>query len=264
MKRYMIVTKGNLLTMVLAAAVFIAFVFLAAKLDHVAVPASGWAHYARLPVYGVEVSDKRIALTFNAAWSADDIPELLDVLNKQDVVCTFFLVGEWAEKNPNEAKMIGEAGHEIGNHSYAHPDMNKLSAEQIKKDISMADEVIQKATGVWPTLFRAPSGAYNDTVVQTAQEMKHTVIQWSIDSIDWRKPEPQKLTSRVLQKAKPGGIILMHTGLDNTRAALPDIIKALKEQGYVFVTVSNLLISGEASIDYNGIQHPVNNNAYPN
>lgn len=264
MKRYMIITKSNLLTVVLAVAVFIAFLFLAAKLDHVVVPASGWAHYAKLPVYGVEVSDKRIALTFNAAWTADDIPELLNILKKQDVLCTFFLVGEWAEKNPNEAKMIAEAGHEIGNHSYAHPDMTKLSAEQIKQDIAKADEVIQQATGVWPTLFRAPSGAYNDTVVKTAQEMKHTAIQWSIDSIDWRKSEPQKLVSRVLQKAKPGGIILMHTGLDNTRAALPEIINSLKEQGYVFVKVSDLLILGKASIDYNGIQHPVKNNANPN
>lgn len=257
MKRYIVIAKSDLLTAVLTAALFVALLFLAVRLDHIAVPASGWAHNAKLPVYGVEVSDKRIALTFNAAWTADDIPQLLDILKEHEVSCTFFLVGEWAEKNPNEAKMIADAGHEIGNHSYAHPDMTKLSAEQIKNDIEKADKVIQQATGVWPTLFRAPSGGYNDTVIQAAQEMSHTVIQWSIDSIDWKRPDSQKLISRVLQKSKPGGIILMHTGLDNTREALPDIILGLKEKGYVFVTVSELLVKGEATIDYNGIQHSI-------
>ena len=79
----------------------------------------------------------------------------------------------------------------------------------------------------------------------------------TLDSIDWKRPDSQKLISRVLQKSKPGGIILMHTGLDNTRAALPDIILGLKEKGYVFVTVSELLVKGEATIDYNGIQHSI-------
>lgn len=261
MKRYIVISKGDFLTALVAVATFIAFILLAAKLDRIAVPASSWNRSARLPIYGVESTEKRIALTFNAAWTADDIPQLLDLLKSEQVVCTFFLVGEWAEKNPNEAKMIADAGHEIGNHSYAHPDMTKLSADQIREDISKADAVIEQATGVWPKLFRAPSGAYNDKVVETAESLSHTVIQWSIDSIDWKKADADKLTNRVLQKAKPGGIVLMHTGLENTRAALPDIIKSLKKQGYTFVKVSDLLIQGETTIDHNGIQHPASKRA---
>ncbi|MFA9380882.1 MAG: polysaccharide deacetylase family protein, partial [Acetanaerobacterium sp.] len=228
MKKYMIITKTNLLTALVAVAVFAAAILLAVRLDDIAVPVSSWRS-ASLPVYGVETAEKKIALTFNAAWEADDIPDLLALLAQRKVVCTFFLVGEWAETNPREARLIAEAGHEIGNHSYSHPDMTTLSAERIKADITKADEAIKQASGVFPVLFRAPSGAYNDTVIEAALSLEHTPVQWTVDSIDWKKPSADKLARRVLQKAQPGAIVLMHTGLENTREALPDIIDSLAD-----------------------------------
>lgn len=256
MKRYIIITKRDFMTAVAAVLAVVAISMLAARLDNVAVPVSNWNKGVKLPIYGVESADKRIALTFNAAWTAEDIPELLEMLNQHQVMCTFFLVGEWAEKNPSQARMIAQAGHEIGNHSYAHPDMTKLTAQQIKDDISKADAAIQQATGVWPVLFRAPSGAYNDTAIEAAQSLSHVAVQWTVDSIDWKRHDAAALTKRVLQKARPGAIVLMHTGLENTRAALPDIIAGLKAEGYTFVVVGEMLIKDDYTIDHNGIQHP--------
>lgn len=253
MKRYLIITSRQLLAGLAAATVL---TVVTAGFVQNAIPAMA-QEGRRLPVYGVQRDDKAIALTFNAAWEPDDIPQLLALLSKEQVRCTFFLVGQWAQKNPEQAKMIAQEQHEIANHSYAHPDMTKLSAQRIREDIQQADDAIRQATGgVFPVLFRAPSGAYNNTVVQTAQELSHTVIQWSVDSRDWQKPDAQTIVDRVLKKAQPGAIVLMHTGLDNTHTALPDLILKLKAQGYRFVTVSDLLLQGETRIDHNGIQHP--------
>ncbi len=256
MKRYVTVTRSHLLAGIAAVAVFILTVLIAEGFDTAAVPVSGFGGYAKLPVYGVESAKKQVALTFNAAWEADDIGALLALLKERNVTCTFFLVGQWAEKNPREARRIVEAGHEIGNHSYAHPNMTNLSKQGIAEDITKAQEAIANAAGVTPKLFRAPSGAYNDTVVEAAQSMGLSVIQWSVDSVDWKKPDPESLAARVLKKAEPGAIVLMHTGLENTRAALPRIIDGLREQGYSFVTVGELLVRGAYTIDHEGIQHP--------
>ncbi|SDN28798.1 polysaccharide deacetylase family protein [Acetanaerobacterium elongatum] len=261
MKRYLMITKKHLAAGILALAGLIILVLIAGPLEHIAVPAASYTpawsfdRARQLPIYGVATEKKQLAITFNAAWEADDIPALLALLKQQDVVSTFFLVGQWAEKNPREAKLIAEAGHEIGNHSYAHPDMTKLTASQIEADITKADAVIQQATGVFPKYFRAPSGSYNDTVIELAKKLNHIPVQWTIDSLDWKKPSPDEIATRVLKEADNGSIILFHTAIENTRTALPGIIASLRKQGYSFVKVSELIYTGDYTIDYQGIQH---------
>ncbi len=263
MKRYFVVTKKHLFTGILILIGLIAALLLLEPLNNIAVPSSRFipslsfsASGRQLPIYGVETEKKQIAITFNAAWEADDIPVLLALLKEKEVTATFFLVGQWAEKNPQQAKLIAEAGHEIGNHSYAHPDMTTLSARQIEADISKADEAIRQATGVFPKCFRAPSGGYNDTVIAVAKALDHTPIQWTIDSLDWKRPPAQEIIQRVLKQASGGSIILFHTALENTRLALPEIIDTLSQRGYTFVHVSDLIYSGDYTIDHQGIQHP--------
>ena len=253
--RYIIITKKHLLIGV--SVVFALILALIARpLDNITVPTSGSALLARLPIYGVATEQKKIALTFNAAWEADDIPDLLTLLENKNIECTFFMVGDWAKKNPTQARMIAQAGHEIANHSYAHPDMTKLTAEQIKADISKADKAIEEATGVFPKLFRAPSGAYNDTVIATAESLGHIVIQWNVDSLDWKKLTANEITQRVLKKAEAGSIILFHTALKNTRDALPDIIDSFKSKGYSLVKVSDIILHDSYTIDHQGLQQP--------
>ncbi len=262
MRRYFVVTKKHLFTGILILIGLITALLLLVPLESIAVPSSRFvpalsfgASGRQLPIYGVATEKKQISITFNAAWEADDIPELLALLKEKGVTATFFLVGHWAEKNPREAKLIAEAGHEIGNHSYAHPDMTTLSAQQIEADITKADEAIRQVTGVFPKCFRAPSGGYNDTVIATAKALNHTPIQWNIDSLDWKRPPAQEITQRILKQASGGAIILFHTALENTRLALPEIIDTLSQQGYTFVHVSDLVYSGEYTIDHQGIQH---------
>lgn len=261
MKRYLMITKKHLAAGILALAGLIILVLIAGPLEHIAVPAASYTpawsfdRARQLPIYGVATEKKQLAITFNAAWEADDIPTLLAILKQQNVVSTFFLVGQWAEKNPREARLIAEAGHEIGNHSYAHPDMTKLNPAQIEADITKADEVIRQATGVFPKYFRAPSGNYNDTVIELAKKLNHIPIQWNVDSLDWKKPSPDEIATRVLKKADSGSIILFHTAIENTLTALPGIIASLRKQGYSFVTVSDLIYTGDYTVDHQGIQH---------
>lgn len=210
-----------------------------------------------LPIYSVETEEKKIALTFNCAWDAADIPVLLKILDEHGAKATFFVLGQWAEDNPAEMVLIAEAGHEIGSHSNTHADMTTISKAEMLDELDRSAERIERACGVTPKLFRAPSGAYNDSVIKTVSEHGFETIQWDVDSRDWKKPVPEEMAKSVLKNAGCGSIILFHSGTEATPAALPEILKGLSEEGYSFVTVSELLCKGNFTIDNNGRQHPV-------
>ena len=131
----------------------------------------------QLPIYSVKTEEKKIAITINCAWNADDIDKILETLEKQQVKTTFFMVGDWIEKNEESAKKIFAAGHELGNHSYNHPHINNLNYDKNIEQIKKCSELIQKITGKPSTLYRGPYGEYNDTVLQAAKDLKHTTIQ---------------------------------------------------------------------------------------
>lgn len=208
-----------------------------------------------LPVYSVERSDKKIALTIDAAWDDDKTPFILETLAKYNVKATFFLCGSWVKAYPEMVKAIHESGHEIGNHSMTHPHMAKQSPDDIKTEITELDGRIKEITGESTALFRAPYGEYNDTVIRTVRSTGHEPIQWNIDTIDW-KPErsSQTILDTVLPKLKDGSIILCHNNGYKIEEYLPTLIETAQAQGYVFVTVGELLIEGETVIDVNGVQ----------
>ena len=208
-----------------------------------------------LPVYGVGRSDDRIALTIDAAWDADKTPFILDTLDKYSVKATFFLCGVWVKQYPDYVKEIARRGHEIGNHSLTHPHMSRMDAIGIQKELRDLDDMLEELTGKRSTLFRPPFGEYNDTVIKAAREAGYEVIQWSRDTVDWKQDRSaQTILKKKKKKLQSGDIILCHNNGYKIETYLPVLIETAQQKGYSFVTVSELLLSGETSIDNNGIQ----------
>ncbi len=207
-----------------------------------------------LPVYSVERSDKRLAISFDAAWGNEDTQTLIDILNRYGVRATFFVVGDWAEKYPESVKALAEAGNEVMNHSSSHAHFSSLSSQQIREDLSACNEKISALTGVTPSLFRCPYGEYDDHVIQTVEAMGMTAVQWDVDSLDWKGITSEEISRRVLQNVGPGSIVLFHNAAIHTPEALPGIIEALQAEGYTIVPISELLLQGETRIDNTGRQ----------
>lgn len=212
----------------------------------------------QLPIYSVETAGSKVAITFDCAWGADDIPDILKALKQENVKATFFIVGQWAEKYGNEVKMISEAGHDIGNHSYSHFRMGVLDPEKSKSEISQCSDVLEGITGKKVELFRAPYGDYNNNLINAAKSLGCFTIQWNVDSLDW-KPDIGKdeIMSRIKSKLVSGSILLFHNDTNHTAAILGDIIKTIKSSGYEIVPVSSLIIREDYTIDYEGRQHTV-------
>ena len=202
-----------------------------------------------LPIYSVETDKKQVSISFDAAWGDEQTHTLLDILKEHHVKSTFFLVGDWVDKYPDDVKDIYDAGHDIGNHSNTHPHMTEMSTEEQKNQIKACNEKIKEITGKEPKLFRAPYGDYNNTVVQSVKSLNMYCVQWDIDSLDWKDPSPSEMVNRIVPNLQNGSIILMHNGAKNTPEALPMIIEAVKEEGYEFVPLSKLVCKN-CKVDY--------------
>lgn len=216
----------------------------------VTAPTSG--QIRKIPVYSVETEEKQVALTFNCAWDDTGLDTLLDILKEYDAKCTFFVVGDFAEKYPDAVRRIHNAGHEIANHSMKHNDPVKQNYEDIITDITACNDVLYSVTGKRPHLYRAPSGSYDNKTVEAAENLGMRAIQWSADSIDWKDPSPDEIIRRILKKADNGMIALFHAGKENTVTAVPAVLSALTDKGFSFVTVSELLPDSTGYIDING------------
>lgn len=209
----------------------------------------------KIPVYSVETDEKQIALTFNCAWGDETTDEILDILKENDIKCTFFIVGEFAEKYPEAVRKIYNAGHEIANHSMHHTDPTTQEFSEITADIDECNALLKSITGVSEIkLYRAPSGSYDNKTIEAAQSLGMMCIQWDVDSIDWKNPSADTIVSRVCNKAKNGSVVLFHLGKENTLEALGEIIRRLKKDGYEFVTVSELICWDNYDIDHTGRQ----------
>lgn len=207
----------------------------------------------QLPIYSVKRDNKTVSLTFDAAWGNEDTQELIDILGQYGVKATFFLVGQWVDKYPESVKQLYDAGMEIGNHSNEHPHMAKLSDKQIMDEVSACNEKIEAITGAAPTLFRCPYGEYDDDVIQTVNDMGMYPIQWNVDSLDWKDLSGEDIYTRVTENVVPGSIVLFHNAAKHTPEALADIIEYLLAEGYEIVPVSEILLTGEYSIDHTGM-----------
>lgn len=210
----------------------------------------------RIPVYGVDCGEeKKVALTFDAAWGADKTLKILEILEKYDVKATFFLVGFWLDKYPEETKAIAESGCEIGNHSNNHLQMSKLSEEKITEELNYVNEKVYQLTGKKPTYFRPPFGDYDNELIDTAEKLGLTTIQWSVDSLDWKGLSATEITSRVVKNVQNGSIVLFHNNSDNILEALPLVLANLINRGYEPVCMSELVYDEDYYIDNAGVQH---------
>ncbi|MDT0573620.1 polysaccharide deacetylase family protein [Streptomyces sp. DSM 3412] len=179
---------------------------------------------------------KCVALTFDDG-PVKDTQRLLGLLNDRNVRATFYAVGTNVQKNPATVRAASQAGHQIGNHSWDHANLTKLSAAKVKSQLSRTDTVIKQATGTKPTTFRAPYGAHNATVRSAAGR---PLVHWSVDTLDWKYRDTARLIKYVNAETRPGDIVLMHDIHRTTVDAVPGIIKALKARGFHFVTVDQL------------------------
>ena len=213
----------------------------------------------KLPIYGVEQEDKKIAISFDAAWGADDTDDLLRILEKHNVKTTFFLVGDWVKRYPEEVKRIAATGHEIGNHSDTHPHVGKMSKDAIKKEIMAAHQRVKEVTGIDMNLFRPPYGEYNNTVIEAAEECGYYTIQWDVDSLDWKEYGVDPLIRQVLDHKHlgSGSIVLFHNNAKYTKDALDSILQGLKDKGFEIVPVSQLILKENYYMDHEGRQKPL-------
>lgn len=210
-----------------------------------------------LPIYSVGTEEKKVALSFDAAWGNEDTGAILKILDKYDVKVTFFMTGGWVEKYPDDVKAIASAGHDLANHSENHKEMSKLSHDDCVDEIMNVHNRVEALTGQSMCLFRPPYGDYNDNLIKSAESCGYYTIQWSVDSLDWKDYGADNIVNRVLnhKNLKNGAIILMHNGAKYTKDALERIIVGLKEMGYEIVPISELIYTDGYEIDHTGMQY---------
>lgn len=215
-----------------------------------------FSNQKRLPIYSVGTEEKKIAISFDAAWGDEFTDDILDTLDKYNVKTTFFLVGFWVDKYPDMVKKIHDRGHEIGNHSTTHPHMSKLTKDQIINELKTTGDKIAAITGKEPVVFRPPFGDYNNLLIETAEELNYYTIQWDVDSLDWKEMGVQPVVDRVTRNVKKGSIVLFHNNAKYVSEYLPLILEKLQEQGYEIVPVSDLIYKENYTIDNTGKQNP--------
>ena len=210
--------------------------------------------YRKVPIYNVKTDEKVVAISFDAAWGADKTEKIMEILNEYDAKATFFLVGFWVENYPEIAKKIAENGFEIGTHSNTHPDMAKLDAEQMKLELQTSVKTIEDTTNKKVELFRPPYGSYNNTLINTCEELNLKTIQWDVDSLDWKGISAVDITTRILNKVFNGSIILCHNNSDHILEALPMVLDRLNKRGYKVKCVGDIIYKDNYSINNQGTQ----------
>lgn len=213
---------------------------------------AGTSSTRSLPIYSVETDEKKIAISFDCAWGVEYTDKLLEYMRLNEITCTFFAVQFWVEKYPEYVEKIISAGHEMGTHSRTHSYMSKLSKENIQDELNTSSAAIEKLTGQKVTLFRPPYGDYNNLLIDTCNEMGLYPIQWDVDSLDWKNLSATEIAMRVINGVKNGSIILCHNNGLHTAEALPLIFSTLKNRGFEFVPISELIYKNNYYIDSTG------------
>lgn len=244
--------KRKLKALAIATILILAFILGVSKTVTVSNTVGG----KELPIYSVETEEKKVALSFDAAWGNEDTQQILDILEKYNVNVTFFMTGGWVEKFPEDVEKICAAGHDLGNHSENHKNMSQLSDEECKSELMKVHEKVKSLTNVEMNLFRPPYGDYDNEVIKNAKECGYYSIQWDVDSLDWRDYGVDSIIKTVTEhkNLQNGSIILMHNGAKYTAQALPKVIEKLQEMGYEIVPISELIYRDEYHLDVTGRQ----------
>lgn len=203
--------------------------------------------YPDIMIYKANTNKKVIALTFDDGPDHRFTPYILDVLKTHHVKATFFLLGMRVSRYPDIAKRIYKEGHVIGSHTYWHPQLTKTGIKNMRWEIAESEKVIKSITSAKTNLFRAPYGALSEDLVIELGKINYRGVGWSIDSEDWKSLPSKEIKQTVIDGVHPGAIVLMHSAgnwtqdLSGTAEALNELIPHLREQGYEFVTVPELM-----------------------
>lgn len=192
------------------------------------------------PIYKGNPEKPMISFLINVAWGDEFIPPILETLKKQEVKATFFFDGSWVKKNPDLAKNIYNEQHEIGNHAYSHPDLASSSSDKTMRELKMTNDVIEASLGVTPKWFAPPSGSFNDNTVKIARDLNMFTILWTVDTVDWKKPDTSQMVQRVVSEVHNGAMILMHP-TKPTSEGLEQMIVEIQKRGYKLGTVSDMM-----------------------
>src|SRR5205814_6077565 len=197
---------------------------------------------SRITFNSVHVDGPYIAMTFDDGPSATLTPKLLDILATHQIKATFFVIGENVAEHPEIVTRAAREGHEIGNHSWSHPNFGKMSDDGVRSQVQRTDAAIKSATGARPTLLRPPYGSI------TAREKRwindqfgYQIILWDVDPYDWKRPGTSVVRNRILKETRPGSIVLSHDIHPGTIEAMPSTFDALAAKGFKFITVSELI-----------------------
>lgn len=231
-----IITRIKQWYIVFATGIFLTIAMLSGHLQ----PILGALPEKPQPIFQGNMAQPKVALACNVFWGEEFLPGMLNTFAENNVKITFFIGGSWAKRYPDVLKSLADHGHELGNHSYSHPHPNSLSKDKNKEQITKTADLIKDITGVETNLYAPPYGEYNDTVLLAAQELGYKTIMWSIDTIDWQRPSPEIIKTRVLKKLHNGAIILIHP-TEPTAKALPELIKEIQAEGYQICPVSDIL-----------------------
>lgn len=210
-----------------------------------------------LPIYCVDTTEPKIALSFDAAWGNEDTQTILSILRENDVKVTFFMTGGWVSSYPEDVKAILADGHDLGNHSEHHKDMATLDTSQQKEELLTVHDRVRELTGYEMRLFRPPYGSYNNDLVRTAAALGYHTIQWNVDSLDWKDYGADQITDTVCNHPQlgNGSIILCHNGAKYTPQALDTMIKTLKDKGFTFVKIADLIYPEPYHLGVDGRQY---------
>lgn len=192
------------------------------------------------PIYRGNPQKPMVTLLINVAWGNEFIPPILKALKDHKVKATFSFDGSWVKKNPELAKMIYKEGHEIGNHAYSHPDLQKRSEAETMDELKKTNDVIQETLGTTPKWFGPPSGSFNQITVNVAHQLNMKTILWTVDTVDWKKPETSEMVNRIVSNVENGSIVLMHP-TKPVAEGLDAMISGIKEKGLKLGTISDLM-----------------------
>ncbi|WP_308422093.1 polysaccharide deacetylase family sporulation protein PdaB [Pontibacillus salipaludis] len=191
---------------------------------------------------------KDVAITFNISWGQEEVFPILESLKKNNVKATFFVSGEWAEKHPDILKEITESKHDLGMMGYRYKSYAKQDIAQVKKDLLYAREVFKKLGYEEMDLLRPPHGHFNKEVLTLAEDLGFKVVQWSINPEDYKNPGTQTIVDEIMKETSGGDIIVLHASdsVKQTNEALKTVLPGLKQKGYEFVSISEMISKTEA------------------
>ncbi|MFD2707256.1 polysaccharide deacetylase family sporulation protein PdaB [Salibacterium lacus] len=220
-----------------------------------------WMNRSVLPVFSTEegpsafyradIDEKKTALTFNISWGEDRALPILDILKEKEVEAVFFVSGAWAERHPDIMERMMEDGHTIGSHGYRYDHYPNMDEEEIIRDLNLSHKKINDVTGLDVEYFRPPHGDFTPSVLETITKSGYTTVHWSVGGDDWENPGVNQIVSDITGALQPGDVIMLHASdsARQTGEALPVIIEDLREKGYSFASLDELISQAETDVE---------------